>query len=302
MSKLATRWRTAEGLRLTDAVVAALRGGRGLEQVDGLETLADGRTDLRGFDFGRHTAILRGVRLRRVDLTAARLESLRFEGSSFEDCVFDRAKLNDLRVWDTRFAGCSMRSANLRDAGLGAWRDGRGNHYERVSFVGANLARMSTSAATYVDCDFSGARLDRVNFWQSSLIRCRFAGPLSEVIFNGRMLGEGKPDPNPMLEVDLTDAVLDGCDFRGVDFGSVRLPDDPDIVLVTSLAQLDAAVAALGAAGDPDTAFARELLDDMRNEVVGGHGALLNLRDVPSAAGQVRRALAAAGRRRSDRP
>lgn len=308
MSKLASRWRTDDGRRLHDAVIAALAGGRGLEHVSGLETLADGRTDLRAFDFGRHTAILRNLRLHKVDFTAARLESLRFEGSSFEDCVFDRAKLNDLRVWDTRFTHCSMRSANLREASLGAWRNGRGNIYEHVSFAGANLVKISTSTATYIDCDFSSARLEQVNFWQSSLIRCKFAGRLSGVIFDGRMKSDGKPDPNPMLDVDLADAVLDGCSFRGVNFASVRLPWDPDLIVLKgpeSLEQVDAAVSVLRGEGgeggaDRATELALTLLDRMRNELAHGHGALLNLRDVSMAAPHVQRALTEVGWERSE--
>jgi Pentapeptide repeats (8 copies) len=71
-----------------------------------------------------------------------------------------------------------------------------------------------------------------VNFWQSSIIGCTFAGPLTDVVFDGRMLNEAKPDPNPMRDVDLSGAIFDGVEFRGVTFDRVRLPSDPDLYLI----------------------------------------------------------------------
>ena len=61
---------------------------------------------------------------------------------------------------------------------------------------------------------FEGTRLDGVDFQSSSFIRCRFAGELREVIFWDRGFETGKPDANPMDEVDFRDATLPWVEFR----------------------------------------------------------------------------------------
>jgi hypothetical protein len=71
----------------------------------------------------------------------------------------------------------SFVKSDLRRSVPGEWYAGAGNRFERV--------------------DFSSAELDRINFWQSSLVRCRFAGPVRDVVFDRRMSGEGKAGPQP---------------------------------------------------------------------------------------------------------
>jgi uncharacterized protein YjbI with pentapeptide repeats len=165
------------------------------------------------------------------------------------------------------------------------WRDGKGNTFRRVSFASANLSRSTTSAAVYEDCDFSFAKLDRVNFWQSSLIGCTFAGPVRDVVFDGRMLGEGKPTSNPRRDVDLSQAVLDGCEFRGLTFDSMILPTDPDLIRISDTAAIDAAAAAHA------SGLARVILDHARTVLAMGGECLLNLRDLGPAADAVRAGL-----------
>jgi hypothetical protein len=49
------------------------------------------------------------------------------------------------------------------------------------------------------------------------------AGPLTDVVFDGRMVNEPEPDPNPMRDVELSGAVFVGVEFRAVTFDRVRL-------------------------------------------------------------------------------
>jgi hypothetical protein len=100
------------------------------------------------------------------------------------------------------------------------------------------------------------------------------------VVFDGRMLGEGKPDANPMDQVDFTQAVLDGCEFRGITFESVMLPPDPALILVRNNEVLDGAIAALAKVrSDPNAPIAQIVLDHAKQLLAMGGEALLNLRD-----------------------
>jgi hypothetical protein len=262
------------------------------EPLDGLGLQATGgRVDLRYMPFPADLGGLVGVGLRGVDLSGAKLGNLRLVDSVVENCVFDRA---DCQYWHLRGSSvndCSFVGADLRYATLGEWFDGKGNTYRRVRFVSTRFLRSSTRAATYEDCDFSNAELDRVNFWQSSLIRCTFAGPVRDVVFDGRMLGEGKPDGNPMDHVDFSDAALDGCEFRGLRLDSVKLPADPALFRIRDVAVIARAEAALARAGnDPQAALVAIVLGHARETLATGGDALINARDA-GPAGEVVAAL-----------
>jgi uncharacterized protein YjbI with pentapeptide repeats len=53
-----------------------------------------------------------------------------------------------------------------------------------VSFRKARMQDLWLNAATFVECDFSLARLDKVEFYGCELVRCTFSGPVSDLIFH----------------------------------------------------------------------------------------------------------------------
>ncbi|MEU4244100.1 pentapeptide repeat-containing protein [Actinoplanes sp. NPDC026619] len=292
--KWKSRWRTSSGGKLADEAVRRLRAGMGLSGL-GLD-LVDGRFDLRGMSWARSAGPWEGVVIEGVAVDHADLRHLRFVDCQIRDCRFERADCQDWRLWGTTVEDCSFDQADLRNSSLGAWRDGRGNTFRHVRFVSANMVSVGTSAATYVDCDFSFANLTRVNFWQSTLIDCTFAGNLADVVFDGRMLGEEKPDPNPMRNVDFTHAKFDGADFRGVNFGSVKLPDDPDLMLVGDIGLVDRALSVLAARPQgPATGLASAILQQVRRFYAPGASVLLNRRDFDMAAAELTDALRQSG-------
>ena len=143
------------------------------------------------------------------------------------------------RLWGAEFESCSFDRAILRDSGLGGWMPGGGgNRFARSSFRGADLRDIGCPAATFEDCDFSHARLDKAEFGATRFERCRFAGPLREVIFARTAVvntGNGfEPVDlgNQLRDCDFRDAVLFWCDFRQLDLRSVVLPADPDLIIV----------------------------------------------------------------------
>jgi len=265
------RWRSVDGIDLAREVWRRLCDAEDLSDL-GLGEV-DGRVDLRAIPLSSASREMERVRLERLDFTKASLESLRLFHSQLVDCRFDRALCIDWRLWAVDVLRCSFVGANLEMAALGAWHDGRCNTFRMVDFSKARMKRVASSSADYEDCDFSHAALYRVNFWQSGLVRCTFAGKLVQVIFDGRDHGEPKP-PNPMEDVDLSSAVLDGCDFRGVNFDRVRLPDDPDIAVFRDHADLRAALNLL----PPEGRIVRSVLGQAI-AMPGQRHVLVNARD-----------------------
>ncbi|MFI5015131.1 MAG: pentapeptide repeat-containing protein [Hyphomicrobiales bacterium] len=173
------------------------------------------------------TTKIRGVSWRSLDLSSSRLPNVRFFDCKVEDCIFDRCRLSDFRVWGTDFSDVSFRSAFMRRAVLGGDLEGRTNTFRHVDFTSADMRAISCRTAGFVGCTFKNARLG-VDFQSSTFTDCTFEGELREVIFNRRgFRGEAYP-PNEMKGVDFRRAKLRWCAFRGLDLKDVRFPDDDD--------------------------------------------------------------------------
>jgi uncharacterized protein YjbI with pentapeptide repeats len=298
--ELRSRWRSGNGKKLQAELTSRILGARpsAAQPLAGLRVeTVDGRADLRGFllESTPGPPHVRGATFTGVDFRLARMRDLRLFGCRFENCRFDGADLAGWRQWATDVVDCTFAGADLQQASLGGWDEGRGNVFRGCDFSGAVMVRIETSAATYVDCRFDNARLDDVNFWQSSLIGCTFAGPLSDVVFDGRMLNEPKPDPNPMRDVDLSRAVFDGVEFRGVTFDRIRLPKDPDLYLVPDPAVLRPILASLATERDLPGRIGRMILEKELGIAQAGGGVLLNLRDFGEGGPRMAERLRAAG-------
>ena len=252
---LRKRWREGAGAERAAAVLERLREGLPLDDL-GLDE-HDGRLDLRGLALPKPRSVrhlvagssvfeeeagffeVRDARWERLDLSHAVLDSVHAAGLRASNCRFDDASMRHARFWGVRVEACSFDGASLRDAGLGGWAAGRGgNRFARTSFTGADLRDVGCPAATFEDCDFSDARLDKVEFGASRFDRCRFAGSLREVIFERTALVNVGSDfesidlGNELRDCDFRDAVLLWCDFRQLDLRTVALPSDPELVVV----------------------------------------------------------------------
>lgn len=245
---LSDRWSTETGQALAEEVIARLIARRPL---DGLELAEhEGRVDLRylpapapkrlerfetqGWSVQRlgNLIELTGASLEGLDLSGAQLQSFRFFDTRINNCRFDGANCRDWRLWASEITDSSFTKANLAEAAVGTSRyQGRRNVWRRVDFSGSDFRIGVSDEAVYEDCDFSGAKLDKVNFGQCAFVRCRFAGKLNETVFDGRDLSD-QPAPPQMDAVDFSDAFFSDVEFAGFDLEAVTLPNDPDIHLV----------------------------------------------------------------------
>jgi uncharacterized protein YjbI with pentapeptide repeats len=247
-TNIGSRWQTSEGAKLASEVLRYLADGASLHALGLAEH--EGRIDLRGLRAADVRKVelpqqsfrsvrklegqleFRNVHWEGLDLSDAQLSHFRFFNSLMANCRFDRSQCEDWRLWATNVIQSSFVSANLRAAVLGPWYEGRGNTYKFVNFSQADMRKLVSPAATYEDCDFSNARLESIDFQSSSFIRCRFAGELREVMFYDHGFKTGKPDPNPMEDVDFSKAKLRWVAFRRLDLERVRLPHDEDHLIV----------------------------------------------------------------------
>lgn len=238
------RWRDENGRMLAGRVLERLTTGGSLDDL-GLGS-HQGRVDLRGFvveppkttaaghlaeESGDGDALImqwlqglveiRDTTLDGLDLSGAQLDHLRLVDVVVRDCRFDAASCRDWRGWQLEVRDCSFASTDLRDAALGTW----GNSYRTVDLRGADLRGATCRGAAFVECDFSDAKLDGVEFLGCELRDTRFAGQLNEVSF---LAAADRPKPGSMENVDFTDAILRWVTFRGLPLAATRLPADGD--------------------------------------------------------------------------
>lgn len=229
------------------AVVARLAAGAPLDGL-GLGKVG-GRWDLRGLRLPEtegsgprpvshgipswERTELSHVPLVGLDLSEAILTGMRLIDVDIRDCVFDRARLDDAAMWETRVVASSFRSASMREMVMGGsplrpWRRRYMNSWQDVDLSRADLRGSVHSAETYTDCDFSHARLFRVGFEASRHVRSRFAGRVDDCAFRRtpqELLLWGLV--NPMQDVDMSEAELVDCGFWGLGLENVRLPRSP---------------------------------------------------------------------------
>jgi uncharacterized protein YjbI with pentapeptide repeats len=289
------RWETQDGRLLAEEVLARLVAGRPLDGL-GLDEVG-GRVDLRGLPAPTPRRLARfeaagwfveelgnlikfqGAALRRLDLSGAFVDSFRFYGCVIEDCVLDKARCHDWRMWECQVRDTSFRKAGLRDLALGDWSAGKGNEFHNVDFTQTDFRGSGWATAIFTDCDFSAARLDKLEFKRCGLARCRFAGVMNEVIFEGRVFSaENEDDPNFAEDVDMSGAVLRLVEFRGFNLEAVRLPDDPGLRVIKNYpCVLKNAVAALQGQDDETARVLRAILTKPKREL--GHPLGLFNRD-----------------------
>jgi uncharacterized protein YjbI with pentapeptide repeats len=202
-------------------------------------------THLSGF------TTVRGANWQSIDFSNSKLPSIRLFDCQIEDCIFDRCRLPDLRVWGTTFAKVSFRFADLRDAALGGIAGYGLNIFRDVDFTGADLRGSAHFAAQFERCKFIHTKLDKLDFQSSNFTDCVFEGELREVQFFRTGFKAEQFPPNEMKRVDFRRAKLRWSEFRGLDLDDVFFPEDEDHLIIRNYpAALDALLGYFGSRTD----------------------------------------------------
>lgn len=196
-----------------------------------------------------------GVTWKSLDLSGSRLPWGMLDGCTIKDCVFDGCDCMHWRTWANTFEDTSFRSASLRGAGLGGQdEEGKWNRFYRVDFSDTDLRDTTYGAAEFVGCRFGNNRLRKIRFDGCSFADCTFEGEMKDVLFVNEGL-IGKPYPrNEMRGVDFRGAKLRQVDFVKLDLEDVRLPSDPEIIVIEGNYVETIRAVLRAVAGSPDRA------------------------------------------------
>jgi uncharacterized protein YjbI with pentapeptide repeats len=265
----------------------------------------EGRVDLRGFvapepAVERRTPQLgvlgnlaeleiRAAKWKDIDFGRAKLGSLRFHNSQIENCCFEGAKCRDWRIWNTRVANTSFRSADLRDSALGGVAStGEWNTWDHVDFESADMRGTVHQCGEFRSCNFSHAKLAKVDFQGTVFVDCIFAGKLEATIFARNAFGKEGFPPNEMKGVDLRQAQLFDVEFRNLDMKSVTWPEgDEHIVVSDYVATLERMERLFGSRQDGNSRVLASTFAHMR-KWAGAHQerGVLSRADVVAAGGE----------------
>jgi uncharacterized protein YjbI with pentapeptide repeats len=253
-SSLSERWRTDTGVELAAQIVSRFAAREPLGDL-ALQR-HEGRIDLRGFLWSEPTSAgetavavdessnavpplgmrmltnlveLHGARLADLAMSGGQLQHLRLFDSTLRNCIFDDSDCEDWRAWNLSVEDCSFRGADLTGSVLGSWYKQKGNRFSSVDFTAADLRGIVCRGATFLDCDFGEARLDKVEFQACDFVRCRFAGLLDEVRFLGDpSIDFDKPEFGRFENVDFSGATLRRVEFRDLSLDRMTLPEESD--------------------------------------------------------------------------
>ena len=287
---------------------------RGISLADLRLPINAGRIDLRGLSFPEPTVlrkwqtslanvseiqpngIFRNVKLENLDFSGSELRATHFMECVINNCCFDNCDLQGLRLCATTFTDCSFRSANLRDAGLGAATvsgpfAGKRNSFVRVDFSRSDIRGTVYVAAAFEGCLFRNAKLVKMSFGTSTFADCRFEGELREVIFwDSDMFARGFAEDafpyNEMKDVDFSRTRLLDVEFRRLSLDRVLLPNDAEHIVINDFGNvLDRVIAALRVQGDETARLLLAYLNVTRRWAPPIGRGVLNLQSL-SAAGE----------------
>lgn len=217
----------------------------------------------------RGQIFLQGVQLEDVDLTGSNLSGFRLMGSRLTRCRLDGARCDDWRMWKSTFSDTTFVGTDLRGATIGSrYKDGERNSWIGVDFSRADLRDAIVQQARLEACLFSDTKLDGVQFVGCEVSRSSFAGRLRRVVFDGRHLPnmEGPPAPE-LVDVDFTNAFFHQVEFAGYNLQAVRLPPDPDLMVIPRIRCV--AREALAELGEDQSTEARSLRALLERELRG---------------------------------
>lgn len=167
-----------------------------------------------------------------VDFSGANLNGLILSNNYFENCLFEKTKCENWKMWNNTFNGCMFKQASLKKSTLGAVRGEQRNHYRQIIFERCNLIKTSNFSASYIGCLFDNCSLNDVDFQGSTFDDCKFKGIIEDVLFyNHAFKGEIFP-LNEMKNVDFSEALLRHVEFRKLNMDSVLWPSDKNHIVI----------------------------------------------------------------------
>lgn len=223
----------------------------------------EGRVDLRGARFDDLVVGLNGPGAwTGIDFSGATFTELMIRNLSMDNCLFDKARLDSMRMWGTQVRNTSFVAASLREAALGTAGELGINTFENVDFSRAKMGRSAWFVAKVDGCKFDG--LKDVDFKGTQFSNCSFDGTISDVSFQKttNLVDAARFGSNEMKNVDFSNAKFSWVEFRDLDLDEVTWPVDDDHLVVDDYRRsLERAIAWLHARGDEGAERVASLLE-----------------------------------------
>jgi fluoroquinolone resistance protein len=154
------------------------------------------------------------------DFTNSDLNHPIFNQVSFKNCVFEKTKFDDARIYGCSFEICDFNGIDFRNTSLGA----QGALLNKCIFKKCDFSGMNFEYPHFLNCIFDNCKLRKINFNDSSFSGCRFIGKLVDVTFNG-IYHRHKTSYPPIEKTDFSQAVLgDFVGFEKCDLSSCIPP------------------------------------------------------------------------------
>lgn len=233
------RWSlTAEANKQVEIITKILLDARSLERklTEIVGKTDQGLLDLRGIPLSFESGMeLKRVEIRETDFSYAQLGQIVLKQCAFDHVIFREIESSRWNERASHFTNVDFAQAKLRDAAIGI----DGSIYKKVSFQGVDFTGASFYRPQFTNCDFSHAKLQKLDFYVSNFVNCKFCGKLKTVWFRRyypikedekRM---GVAVPNEMRNVDFSEASLwDAVFTGGLDLSSIVLPKDGSHILL----------------------------------------------------------------------
>ncbi len=250
---LIDRWKSGVGAKLQTQIIARLKNGRFIGDLDGLAKV-EGKFDLRGISFpktyseydykGKQIKQVSGslsfknVELADVDFTYCDLQHTKWRHCKFNRIDFRHAQLQQLELIACGFEDVLFHDARLSYSFMNI-RDGKESGYFRhVRFSKSKLNETRFSFPTIEDCQFDNCNLYAADFDGSRLKNCKFLGEVNSPWFRRHSKNEFEPNfffnqidktrfVNPMENIDFTEATLKYVSFsKDLDLSSCKFAQD----------------------------------------------------------------------------
>lgn len=208
-SRSSSRWETAQGRRVAQAVLHALRSNDWADEIYSYTRTDPGspEIDLSGMSF--KNADLRGVDFSCLILRDADFSNATLTQADFQQCDLDGANFQSANLAGANLVGCKARKASFRDSNLaGAFLISA--DLTSADFGGATLTSAAMSATLAINANFRSATLNSTDLdlanWGGAVLDDVTWSPASTqqaVLPKVRVRNETAPSSSSLSNLDL---------------------------------------------------------------------------------------------------
>lgn len=208
---------------------------------------ATGKTDLRGITFPGEVYIIKKFHFDNVDFSGADLERGWFTKCIFTNCLFEKTKIESVNFEAMQWRDCQFINVSFRDSSIGMRVGKDSGSIDKCVFKKTNLSHTSFNFPLITDTVFDHCRIYETDFDSSRFTNCIFKGKLSLCFFRGYSWHwspgwfrpfsiDYKKFPNPMMNVDFSEAVFDDVNFsHGIDLSHCRFPQQEYLIVIKNV-------------------------------------------------------------------